>query len=282
MNLTTMAGVGRRLDLMGLRDVVAMLLGLGVLFTGYLAAFATTLDQPLIASLGFAGINTLSLCVPALLFRPIVYRLAVSSRGEFAIFIHPLLAATFSVAWYFCSLAGFALSPNWPNEGFRVAPFGPVALSWQLFQGVTVYGALALFVYWRHAVGDPGPGTEPLPAPGAVPISPRTPPTSLMVRCDKEMAPVLMSDLVRIASVDGYSEIVTITRSILSTTSFSRFDEILPQDQFVRAHRSHIVRLTAIDHVESAGNARLLLRMSDGMSIMTSRAGARRLRDLAV
>lgn len=283
MNLTlAMAGAGRRLNLKAHRDAGALLLGLGVLFAGYLTAFATTLDQSLIASLGFAAINTLSVCVPALLFRPIVHRLAVSSRRELAIFVHPLLGATFSVTWYFCSLAGFALSPNWPNEGFRAAPFGPVALSWQLFQGVTVYGALALFVYWRHAVGDTKPTAEPLPASGAVPIVPRTPPTSLMVRCDREMTPVLMSDLVRIASVDGYSEIVTTTRSILSTTPLSRFDEILPQDQFVRAHRSHIVRLTAIDHVEPAGNARLLLRISDGASIMTSRAGARRLRELAV
>lgn len=282
MNLTAIAGAGERLDLKAPKDAGALLVGLGVLFAGYLTAFATTLDQPLTASLGFATINTLSVCVPALLLRPIVHRLAVSSRGELAILVHPLLGAAFSVVWYFCSLAGFALSPNWANEGFRVAPFGPAALSWQLFQGVTVYGALALFVYWRQAVGDSRPRAEPLPAPAVVPIVPRTPPTSLMVRCDKEMAPVLMSDLVRIASVDGYSEIVTTARSILSTTSLSRFDEILPQDQFVRAHRSHIVRLAAIDHVESAGNARLLLRMSDGMTIMTSRTGARRLRDLAV
>eukprot|EP01031_Cornospumella_fuschlensis_P003530 gene3530-4395_t len=96
------------------------------------------------------------------------------------------------------------------------------------------------------------------------------------------MVPVLMSDLLRIAGVDGYSEIVTTARSILSTTSLSRFDEILPQDQFVRAHRSYIVRIGAIVHVEPAGNARLLLQMSDGTSIMTSRAGARRLRELAV
>lgn len=281
MNLTALAGVGRRLDLKAHRDTAALLLGLGVLFAGYLAAFATTLDQPLTATLSFATINTLSVCLPVLLFRPVVRRL-VRSRGELALFVHPPLAATFSVAWYFCSLAGFAVSPNWPNEGFRVAPFGPVALSWQLFQGVTVYGALAAFVYWRHAVGDPKPGAEPLPTPVAVPIASRTPPTSLMVRCDKEMAPVLTSDLVRITGVDGYSEIVTTTRRILSTTPLSRFDEILPQDQFVRAHRSHIVRLTAIDHVEPAGNARLLLRMSDGALITTSRAGARRLRDLAV
>lgn len=117
MNLIAIAGVGKRLDLKAPRNAGALLVGICVLFAGYLTAFATTLDQPLIASVGFATINTLSVSVPALLFRPIVYRLAVSSRRELALFIHPLLGATFSVAWYFCSLAGFALSPNWPNEG---------------------------------------------------------------------------------------------------------------------------------------------------------------------
>ncbi|WP_332641169.1 LytTR family DNA-binding domain-containing protein [Brevundimonas sp.] len=282
MNQIAISGVARPSPPRAPRDAGPLLLGLGILFAGYLTAFATTLNQPLIASVGFAAINTLSVCVPALLFRPVVYRLAAGARAPLAILVHPLLAATFSVAWYFCTLAGFALSPNWPNEGFTVAPFGPIALSWQLFQGVTVYGAFALFVYWRHAVGVSNSGPEPSPGPGAVPIAPGTPPASLMVRCDKEMVPVSMSDLVRIAGADGYSEIVTTTRSILSTTPLARFDDILPQDQFVRAHRSHIVRLTAIDHVEPAGNARLLLVMSDGASIMTSRAGARRLRDLAV
>ncbi|WP_396595160.1 LytTR family DNA-binding domain-containing protein [Brevundimonas sp. R86498] len=282
MTLTPMAGVDRPWVLKAHRDAGPLLLGLAVLFAGYLTAFATTLDQPLITSIGFAAINTLSLSVPALVFRPIVYRLAVSSRSALAILVHPLLAAAFSVIWYFCSLAGFALSPNWPTEGFSVTPFGPVALSWQLFQGVTVYGVLALFVYWRNAVGDSKPVEGLSPPSGVVPRVPRVSSTSLMVRCDKEMVPVLMSDLLRIAGVDGYSEIVTTARSILSTTSLSRFDEILPQDQFVRAHRSYIVRIGAIVHVEPAGNARLLLQMSDGTSIMTSRAGARRLRELAV
>ena len=86
----------------------------------------------------------------------------------------------------------------------------------------------------------------------------------------------------RITGANGYSEVVTRDRRILSTTPLARFEEILPRDQFFRAHRSHIVRLAAVEHAEPAGNARLVLHLEDGEKIITSRAGAKRLRELTV
>jgi two-component system, LytTR family, response regulator len=76
--------------------------------------------------------------------------------------------------------------------------------------------------------------------------------------------------------------VVTRSRRILSTTSLARFEAILPSEHFVRAHRSQIVRLAAVTLAEPAGNARLLLHLEDGTRITTSRAGAKRLRELAV
>ncbi|MCE3290131.1 MAG: hypothetical protein K0R83_2143 [Caulobacter sp.] len=262
-------------------DRAALLAGFALLFGGYLFAFATTLDQPLLRSVSFAAINTAGACVASLLFHPLIARFVVGRRPPWPALLHPLLAAGFAVAWYFCTLAGFAITPNWMNDGLRVASFGSVALSWQIFQGVTVYAALALFIHWRRALSDLEQRRQAPPEPAA-----RTPaaarPESLLIRCDKEVVPVAASDLIRIAGADGYSEVITRTRRILSVTSLARFEEILPADQFVRAHRSHIVRLASVELAEPAGNARLLLHLEDGARIMTSRAGAKRLRDLTV
>lgn len=265
-------------------DGPAMLTGFALLFAGYAFAFVTTLDQPVPRSLAFAAINTLGAIVASLIFYPMITRFVVGRRPPWPALLHPLLAAGFAVVWYFCTLAGYAADANWMTRGLQAAPFGRVALSWQVFQGVTVYAVLALFIHWRHALRelqrreDMGDGrTEPA---ARTATAART--ESLLIRCDKEVVPIAAADLVRIAGADGYSEVITRNRRILSTTSLARFEAILPGDQFVRVHRSHIVRLGAVEHAEPAGNARLLLHLEDGAKIMTSRAGAKRLRELTV
>ncbi len=268
-------------------DLRAMFAGFGMLFVGYAFAFATTLDQPLLRSVYFASVNTLGALAASLAFYPLVVRFAVGQVGPAAMALHAGLAVTFAIIWYFCTLAGFAITPDWISDGLRVAPFGQAALSWQIFQGVTVYAVLALFISWRDAVRalerhrDNGSidGGEPQPGARTATVVKGD---SLLVRCEREVVPIAASELVRISGADGYSEVVTSSRRILSTTSIARFEEILPPDQFVRAHRSHIVRLGAVRHAEPAGNARLLLHLDDGERIMTSRAGARRLRELTV
>lgn len=266
-------------------DGPAILAGFALLFAGYAFAFVTTLDQPVFRSVAFAAINTLGAIVTSLIFYPVIMRFVVGRGQPWPALLHPLLAAGFAVVWYFCTLAGYAADANWMSAGLRVAPFGRAALSWQVFQGVTVYAALALFIHWRDALrelerqrGEMRHGQMELAARAPAPS--RT--DSLLIRCDKEVVPITAAELIRIAGADGYSEVITRNRRILSTTSLARFEAILPDDQFVRVHRSHIVRLAAVEHAEPAGNARLLLHFEDGAKIMTSRAGAKRLRDLTV
>lgn len=165
-----------------------------------------------------------------------------------------------------------------------MVPFGPVALAWQMFQGVTLYAALVLFVYWRDATAR----LEALRAgrAAATELATNAPARetlgSLLVRCDREVVPVALDDIVIISGVDGYAEVVTNARRLLSTTTLTRFEAILPPEQFVRVHRSRIVRLGAIRHAEPAGNGKLLIHMENGDMVNTSRAGARALKARAV
>lgn len=269
-----------------LADGIAVLVGAGLLFAGYATAFAASLDQPLLRSVTFAAINTLGACAASLIFHPLLAGFLVKRSWPLVIVLHPFLAAAFAIVWYLCTLTGFAITPAWMNHrGLRAAPFEIGALSWQMFQGVTLYAVLALFIYWRHARSELAQQRQTL---SHEPVEPATKAVatattgSLLIRCEKEVVPVSPADLIRITGADGYSEVVTRTRRILSTTSLARFAEILPADQFVRAHRSHIIRLGAVRHAEPAGNARLLLHLEDGMRIMTSRSGAKRLRELTV
>jgi DNA-binding LytR/AlgR family response regulator len=155
-----------------------------------------------------------------------------------------------------------------------------------MFQGVTLYAVLALFVYWREAARQ----LDEFRAETAAPSHQLSPGKrsaqetlgSLLIRCEKDVVPLSMNEIVRITGTDGYAEVFTTTKRILSTTSLARFEEILPGDQFIRAHRSHIVRLGAVRNAEPAGNGKLVLNLADGQSITTSRTGAKRLRELAV
>lgn len=266
------------------RNAVAALAATLTLLAGYTFAFATTLDQPVILSLGYAAINTIGAAVAGLAFYPLLSRFVL--RTTAAALLHPPLATAFALLWYFCTLVGFSVTPSWVSDGLSAKPFGPVAFSWQMFQGVTLYAVLALFVYWREAARQ----LDEFRAETAAPAqqvsqgkrSAQEAPGSLLIRCEKEVVPLSMNEIVRITGTDGYAEVFTTTKRILSTTSLARFEDILPGDQFIRAHRSHIVRLGAVRNAEPAGNGKLVLNLADGQSITTSRTGAKRLRELAV
>jgi len=260
----------------------AALVALLLTFTGYFAAFVATLNQSIGTSVYYAANNTIGVGLAGLVFYQLLIRFVLRWRPSIAAASHVAMAVLFALFWYLCTIVSFGLTPSWLHAGITVAPFGRVALAWQLFEGMTLYAALALFVYWRDAVTQ----LEILRAAGASEATPSASASetvgSLLVRCDREVVPVALDDIITISGIDGYVEVATRERRLLSTTALARFDAFLPSDQFVRVHRSHIVRLGAIRHAEPAGNGKLLLHMENGAMLNTSRSGAKILRALAV
>ena len=174
---------------------------------------------------------------------------------------------------------------DWLTGGLAGRPLLGLALSWQAFQGITLYAVVALFAYaaaFRLRIA--GLETElaalhaamDLPAP-----APKTPPRQVLVRDGRALKPVAVDDILALSGAGDYVEVHTRAGSHLSTTSLSDFEAELPAG-FARVHRSHIVRMDAVLEIESAGNGRLTLHLPTGLSVTTSRAGARRVRESAV
>jgi hypothetical protein len=262
------------------RATLAALIALALIFAGYAAAFIATLDQPLSASLAYAANNTIGLGLVGAAFYQLLTRFVLPRPALVAALLHVPLAVAFALAWYLCTIVSFGLTPAWLRAGISVAPFGPVAMAWQMFQGVTLYAALALFACWQAALARLDRLAPPAESSSATPA--REAVGSLLVRCDREVVPVALNDIILISGVDGYAEVVTPARRLLSTTTLARFEAILPPEQFIRVHRSHIVRLGAIRHAEPAGSGKLLLHMDSGDLVNTSRTGARALKLHAV
>jgi two-component system, LytTR family, response regulator len=90
-------------------------------------------------------------------------------------------------------------------------------------------------------------------------------------------------ELVHYVQADGdYSRVHTFDRSYLCTSSLRDLEETLPEDRFVRVHRSHVVNLAKVAAVRRAGPDRIRLALDDAAKteLDVARRQARRVREL--
>lgn len=104
--------------------------------------------------------------------------------------------------------------------------------------------------------------------------------TRLFVK-DARGRPVLIQveDILRLTAADDYVEIHINNNSYLMNITLNDFEGRLNPSIFKRVHRSHIVNLNRIKSIESY-DRRLLLRLSNGSEVTTSRTGAKIFKDL--
>lgn len=78
-----------------------------------------------------------------------------------------------------------------------------------------------------------------------------------------------------------YSRVHTYDRSYLSTASLRELEEALPEDRFVRIHRSYLVNLAKVAAVRRAGDDRIRLVLDDAQrtELDVARRQSRRVRD---
>ncbi|UOQ78569.1 LytTR family transcriptional regulator [Hymenobacter sp. 5516J-16] len=57
-------------------------------------------------------------------------------------------------------------------------------------------------------------------------------------------------DILYIEGMKEYLMIYTTTGKVLTLQSFRRVEEVLPADRFARIHKSYLVALSRIEHVE--------------------------------
>jgi DNA-binding LytR/AlgR family response regulator len=69
----------------------------------------------------------------------------------------------------------------------------------------------------------------------------------LYFRADRKMIKVALSDILYVESLKDYIKVFTPSRTIITKQTLSSLQDMLPQDAFIRIHRSYLVALNKID-----------------------------------
>jgi two-component system, LytTR family, response regulator len=104
----------------------------------------------------------------------------------------------------------------------------------------------------------------------------------IFVRDRGKITPVLVRDIERLESDDDYVAVFAGGRRYLVYLSLGEFEQRLDPAQFLRIHRSHVVNLDFVVHLESFDAGRLQVTMRDGATLMASRVKSKELRHLAI
>ena len=246
-----------------------------LLFLAYWLIFALTTND----AAGRGAVMALNNAVPAVLLAVLTHlvleRFVWPRPAWIRLAVQVPLALLFALAWYLSILVVRELRGDWATNGFLIKPFVPVAFAWQMFQGITFYAlaalaSLAISLSRRlralENTADPQPELQ------------RNASTILIRTADGTEA-VPVEQIASISGAGDYSEVALPGRTILSTTTLTDFAERLPKAHFIRAHRSHLVRLGAVREMIPWFSGRYKLVLSGGLEVIASRARSRDLRE---
>lgn len=104
----------------------------------------------------------------------------------------------------------------------------------------------------------------------------------IFVRDRSKITPITVRDIERLEAEDDYVAVHVRGRRYLVYLPLAEFERRLEPAQFLRIHRSHIVNLDFVSHMEPFDNGRLQVTMRDGTALMASRVRSRELRHLAM
>ncbi len=262
-------------------------LAIGMVFLAYLIVFAAVREQSSTQSIVVSSlINLAPLIVLTAAVRPLIRRHLINASLTKLVIGHAVLAVLFTFLWHWMLLILVGIRSGGSLVEFTVQAFFPEpALAWQLLQGLTVYALIAAVTYARNrpVLPDQGLNSADLPeyaGTGSAEWEEQEPSLKrYFIRRGEDIQPIDVSDIISIAGADDYAEVTTMEGQHLVRTTLAKFEASLDAAQFLRIHRSRIVNLQQVERVEAAGDGRMLLHMSNGEQIQTSRAGAKAMRN---
>lgn len=91
--------------------------------------------------------------------------------------------------------------------------------------------------------------------PAASPVVSETPrgtnsPEHVFFKVDKRMVKVMLDDIIYIESLKDYVRIKTTTESLINHNNLVSITEYLPEQKFIRIHRSYIIALNKVKAIE--------------------------------
>ncbi|RPD49843.1 DNA-binding response regulator [Hymenobacter sediminis] len=102
----------------------------------------------------------------------------------------------------------------------------------------------------RQQLGAAVGATPVVPTPGPAPEVHPTAPDAMFVKNEHRLQRVAFDDILYIEGMKEYLMIYTTTGKVLTLQSFRRVEEVLPPERFARIHKSYLVALSRIEHVE--------------------------------
>ena len=105
-----------------------------------------------------------------------------------------------------------------------------------------------------------------------------TPLARLFARKAGRIVPIAVRDIRRIQASGEYAEVHTADGTFLLQLTLRELMAALDPLVFEQIHRSHIVNLDAVAHLQAEDDRRLCVTLNDGTRIVASRAASERLR----
>lgn len=100
----------------------------------------------------------------------------------------------------------------------------------------------------------------------------------IAVKSGSKIHVVMVAEILFLQADGDYVQIITMNGKYLKEQTMKFFEEHLPENQFVRVHRSCIVNVEMISRIELYEKQNQLISLKNGMQIKTSPAGYKALR----
>ncbi len=126
----------------------------------------------------------------------------------------------------------------------------------------------------RLAAETPAESTEPRAAPVRGFLE------RLYANKGQRIVPLRVAEVTRITACDDYAEVHSRGETFLVPLRLQELALRLDPDRFVRVHRSHLVNLDHVRQMQPCGDRQLAIHMTDGATVVASRAGSQKLKEL--
>lgn len=239
----------------------------------YAFVFRQTLGEPYAVASIDAVANVAPLSLLAIAMHALLRGQVMTRSVPVQIAINAFVAPVFATTWYALIIVMLGFFGGLQGGGYRVSGFSGPAFTWQVFQGLILYAAIAAVCYAIRG------GRQ------AAELTIVTTPTleRYLTRHGDEIVPIQVRDIVSIVGAQDYSEVATLSgQRHLVRLSLGEFERRLDASRFLRIHRSTIINFDHLSRIEAAGGGRLLAHMAGDETFATSRAGAVLLRQFVV
>jgi two-component system LytT family response regulator len=101
----------------------------------------------------------------------------------------------------------------------------------------------------------------------------------IFVKTGSRIDVIPVSEIIRIEAQDDYAEIFSVERSYLKKETMAYLEKNLPQNNFIRIHRSTIINTDYLNKIEKYGKETFMVILKDGSKATVSKSRVKELRE---